>query len=960
MKPLLAKIEKPVLLLIAFICLTTMVLAQGTISGKLLDTTNKKQLDNGSVNILRATDSTSVAAVLTDSTGAFTTPVLAFGKYLLRLSYNSYATQYIHVVLNADHHQINLGILAMQVQANDLGNINVAATPMTVKGDTTEFNATMYKTKPNATAEDVLKKLPGIEVDKSGNVKAQGETVQRVLVNGKRYFGDDPKLATQNLPQDVIDKIQVFDDLSDQSKFTGIDDGNRVKTINITTRKSLSDSYFGRLITGAGNKGLYNAAANFSIMKGEKQLTVLGQLNNINKQNFTIRDILGSTGGPGGGRSPQTGVSGNDNSGLTKTIAGGINYRDQWGKNTQVAGSYFYNNLDTKKNQHALTENFYSGDTSLFNDQQSVANNLVINQRVNLNIETTIDSANAITIRPNISWQSTNATATTITANTRGKSGKISSSTANTSSEGKGFNGSADMLFKHKFTLKGRTLSIDMNINASNNNRQGNNYSESEFYVQDSLSVINQYYTNKSNSNGLSAGFSYTEPLSKNALVELNYNYAITQNTADRNTFNYDSSAHAYTNTDSLLTNKFVNDYTSNRVTLTYRYQKAKLNLNIGSGVQSGELISNNKTKALYLNQHYTNIYPTANLTYRFSKTANLRLNYSGRTGQPTVDQLQPVIDNSDPANIAVGNPLLKQSFTNNFRLMYGFFDRANSKNIFATINANFINNNIVNATITNLATGIDTIRPVNMNGAYNISAFFNYGFPLKHPKSNLNIVSNFTAARSIGLITTIDKTGLSTTNNNITNTYSFGETVRWTTNLKENFDMNFSASPSYNIARYSVSPAQNANYLSTTFSAEPTIYSKSGWILSADFNYIIYSGRAAGYNTSVPLLNVAVAKQLFKNKTGELRFSISDLFNQNVSIVRTTTENYAKDVQTKLLTRYAMLTFTYNIKSANQQSKKKQLDMPPPPDDKNGNGPPMGPLPGGGGAPPPGGPPPY
>jgi hypothetical protein len=275
---------------------------------------------------------------------------------------------------------------------------------------------------------------------------------------------------------------------------------------------------------------------------------------------------------------------------------------------------------------------------------------------------------------------------------------------------------------------------------------------------------------------------------------------------------------------------------------------------------------------------------------------------------------MQPVIDNSDPLNVVIGNPDLKQSFTHSFRLLYNSFDNVHFRNIFATVNASFIHNQISSAVITNPVTGADTIRYANLNGTYNISAFFNYGFQLKKPKLNLNLTTNFTNNRSVTLIN-------NTTN--FTQNYTIGETIRFTTNLKNNFDMNFSATPTYNIARYSVQPDLNENYFSQALNAEATYYTKSGWLLEANFDYTAYSGRSAGYNTSVPLLNAAIAKQFLKNKQAELRFSVFDLLNQNVSIERNVTENYIQDVQTKVLTRYFLLTFTYNLKNFNKHQQK-------------------------------------
>jgi hypothetical protein len=385
---------------------------------------------------------------------------------------------------------------------------------------------------------------------------------------------------------------------------------------------------------------------------------------------------------------------------------------------------------------------------------------------------------------------------------------------------------------------------------------------------------------------------------------------------------------------DSLLTNDFENNYASNRVTLNYRYQTEKMNFSIGNGVQFGDLLSINNSKDYQVEQHYVNMYPTANFNYRFSRTSNLRFNYSGRTNQPNVNQLQPVIDNSDPLNVNVGNPLLNQSFTHSFRGMYNTFDNVRFRNIFATINASFINNNIVTAVRSDTTTGADTTTYVNLNGTHNISAFFNYGFQLKNPKSNINLTTNFTDSRNVSIING---------EKNFTTNYTIGETVKFTTNLKKNFDMNFAATPTYNIVRYSLQSGNNDNYFSQNLRVGATYYTTSGWLLESDFNYTAFSGRADGYNTSVPLWNAAFAKQFLKNKAGELRFSVYDLLNQNKSIVRTVGETYIQDVQTRVLTRYFMLTFTYNLRNFSKSQQQKQLPNFGPRDGM----PPMGPPPG-------------
>lgn len=898
--------------------------SSGSIKGIVRDSSEHKTLNHATISILH-NDSATVAQAISGEDGSFFITSIAYGDFILKISFTGYETRFSNFTIDSANNKLNAGIIYLQQQAHELLGVVVQTPPIIIKKDTIEFNASAFTVKPNGTAEDLLNKMPGIDVDKNGNIKAQGETVQRVLVNGKRFFGDDPKTATQNLPSDVIDKIQVFDDLSDQSAFTGFDDGNRIKTINIVTKKNTS--YFGKIIGGAGNKSLYNAAANFNVFNDKQQVSFIGQVNNTNQQNFTAQDIFGSSGrgsggyGRGGGGQYQQLQSLNangSNKGIITTAAAGLNYRDQWGKNTIAYGSYFYNNLLTSNDQKILTENFVPGDSSIFNNQDQSSLRRVINQRINFNLETQFDTLNSLIIRPNVSFQQTNNSSNSSTGTTQGKGVVLNTSNASANSYNDGYNGNVSMLFRHKFLKKGRTFSLDVNGSGNSNKGNGNNFSVTDFYISgiDSVNTINQHYTSNTKANGISTTLAYTEPVGKHSQFELEYNYAYNKNTTDKITYDFDSATQKYSEIDSLLTNNYENTYTSNRVTLNYRYQGEKMYFSLGNGVQLGNLSSINNTKDISLTQHYTNMYPSFSLRYNFTKTANFRFYYYGRTSQPDVTQLQPVIDNSDPLNVNIGNPDLKQSFSHSFRAMYSSFDRVHFSNIFASVRASFTANDIVSNIITNPVTGADTIRYTNLNGGYNISAYFNYGFQLKKPKSNLNFTTNFSNTRSVNMINNVI---------NYTQNYSIGQTVKFTTNLKENFDLNLSATPTYNIARYSIQPEQNQNYFSHILGVDATYYTKSGWILNTDFNYTAYTGRASGYNTSVPMMNVALAKQFLKNKQAEFRLSVYDLLNQNVSIVRNVTENYIQDVQTKVLTRYVLLTFTYKLRHITKQQEKEQ-----------------------------------
>ena len=471
---------KKLLSLLSLVFLVSFASAQpvATVKGILIDSLNKQSLKDASIVVLAASDSSLEVFTLAKADGSFIINNAPFGEMLVEVKFQGYEPFSKRILFSAKNNNVDLGKIYLKQAANDLGNVTVTQSPVQMKKDTVEFLASAFKTKPNAVAEDLLKKIPGIQVDKDGGIKAQGETVQRVLVDGKRFFGDDPKMATRNLPPDIIDKIQVFDAASDQSAFTGFDDGNRVKTINITTRKDKRKGYFGRAAGGLGansDDALYDNSVNVSKFNGDQQITFTGQANNVNKQNFSVQDMLGSLGGGsfggggggrGGGGATMGGGGGllgtGGGGGIVKTLAAGLNYKDNWGTKTQFSGSYFYNDQTTTRDQNSLTENLVTGstDSSIFSKQvqSSVTNNK--NHRINFNIETNFDTSNTLIIRPNISFQNTHAETFQNTSSTRGKITSLNSSRVNTVRDNQGINGSLEATFRHRFAKKGRTYSI--------------------------------------------------------------------------------------------------------------------------------------------------------------------------------------------------------------------------------------------------------------------------------------------------------------------------------------------------------------------------------------------------------------------------------------------------------------------------------------------------------------------
>jgi hypothetical protein len=942
--------KKIFVLITFFFSLAALSQNSGIIKGQLKDTAFRQSLMSATISVMDK-DSTLLSYGLSKSDGSFQVNNIPFGTVLVLISVQKFDPVYKTIILSKENAVVDLGVVMLTVAPKDLGNVTVVSAPVAIKGDTTEFNAGSFKTKPNASAEDLLKKLPGVQVEKDGTVKAQGENVTKVLVDGKKFFGNDPKLATKNLPADVIDKVQVYDAQSDQSTFSGFDDGNREKTINIITKKDRRKGYFGKASVGAGDNERYAANVSMNRFNGNQQVSLIAQANNTNQQNFSVQDILGVMGGSGmfgggagagmqmmsmamggargGGMSSVGNFLGGTQSGIARTIASGLNYNDAWSKSTSVSASYFYNNMNVTNNKETFRETFI-GDSSIFSRNSQLSTNKNQNHRFNFEIDQRIDSFNSILIRPSFSYQENNSYSENISS-VFGKSSKVNDQRSYNRSDNTGFNFNNSFLFRHKFSKKGRTLSLNLTqaFNNTNTDRHNLSYINNYFGSFSKTDTTDQLSDIERDGKTYGVNLSYTEPIDKKSLVELSYNYSNNKNTSDQETMRYNISTGKYDLADNVLTNKFENTNITNRVGVNYRRQISKeWNYILGLGIQHSELTSDNKTKSRYLTQSFNNFTPTVSLQYSKNRAKNLRISYRGNTRQPSITQLQDVLDwnASNRLYISRGNPSLQQEFAHSINLLYTKFDIFTFRNFFASINGSFTSNKISNSIITNqsqfpyaLINGVDTLyrggqytTPVNVNGAFNVAGFVNVGFPIKKIKGNLNLTSTIAATRDVNLTKEVSDMQAK---KSATNNYILGERVSLTMNIKERFDLNFSSSSTYTISKYNLQSQLNSNYFTQLFSVEPTYSTKNGWIFGADFDYNIYTGQSEGYNQSVPLLNASIAKQLFKNKAGELKLSAYDLLNQNKSITRTAQENYVEDVNTQVLKRYFMLSFTYNLR---------------------------------------------
>ena len=896
-------------LFLAFLVISFSAFSQDgfQVNGRLVDTLGNP-IARATVGVYIAGAKDTIKTV-SNNVGFFLIKGIPQRKFVLMVTSVGYGTNLKALSIPEGEEVLKLENYKLYPEYSSLQEIVISTPPIIVKEDTVEYKADSFRMKPNAMVEDLLKKMPGLEVDKNGNITAQGKTVSRVRVNGKDFFSGDPKAATQQLSADMIDKVQVIDDYGDLANISGIKDGEPDKIINLQLKKDRNKGIFSRTSVGAGSSDRYALGTNVNFFNNNKQISVFGGANNNNTSTFNFDG--GGGGGGGGGRGFQVRIGGNNqggfggDEGLRIANSLGVNFRnDLENKKGSIYGNYSYSTRETDVQQDVASQNFFQN-TKFLNHQASSSLSNSKSHRASLNFEWNIDSFNYVKFIPEFTTRASNSASSSLFDYIRNNLDTTSKGSNTNKSTSVAPNFSGNLLFNHKFRKPGRNLSVNINGGYNSTDGDANKINVTNNYLPvKSTNILHQNVFTDNNADNFSIRFNYSEPLMKGRYLDLIYQYGQSFNSNDRATYVVDPQGLETFST--TLSNAYETDFLRQRIGANLRTVKKKYNYTIGVNAQP----INQKGYSVSRDSSYTpikrvNMLPSANFAYNFTRNKTLRFFYNGDANQPSFTQLQPVKDISNPQYQTLGNPLLKPSVAHIFSTSFNNLNFLTGQTFFVGANYNFTNNQIVNNTSRVGGNGSQLTTFENVDGNYTVSGFYNFSKPWK----NRTYIISFNGTAALN-----NNISLIDGQRNLAKNLLLAQGIKFEFNWKDWLEIDFGGRYGLNRVRYTLPGQQNVDYGSWTLTNNMRIDIPGGWVLRSDLEYIINRGLSSSVNQNIALLNSSFEKTIFKKKNGIFRISGYDIFKQNTSIARTINGNNIVDTRVNRLTRYFMMTFIYRF----------------------------------------------
>ncbi len=903
------------LLFLAVLMITGSLFAQDfEINGTIVDPEGEA-LESATVYIENPSDSSLVNYTISEKNGYFElSGKLNTDKMHFIVSYAGFAPY--DRVLEVKP-KMNLGKISMEIQDNTLDEVLIEGTrvPVTIKKDTLEFNAASFKTRDNANLEEVLKELPGVEVSSDGEITVNGTPVSQIKVNGKEFFGDDPKIATKNLPKELLNKIQVVDTKTKSEEFTGKEGASDDKTINITIDEDKNKGFFSRLTAGAGTDDRYELSGIGNYFKNDMRVSLLGSSNNINSSGFTFDEVYDAMGRNAysisrnqNGNFSINGNSFGGGNGITRSDNAGLSFVNEWPQKTELSANYFYNRADNRTASNTERENILPN-RRYYNISESNGTRLNDNHRFNISFEIQPDTLTRISVRPNIVANSGRSHNSSVTESVEDEGTPINRAATENYSEIQSMNFSNNVFFTRKFGDKGGYYNVGVGNQNNKQNQDNTFYSEREIYDEQGqlieTDIQDQLISEDNRNDSYNLNSSIRLPLTKKIMFDVSYRYEQGEETNER--LVYDA------NTDgeySVLNDELSNDFRStsynHRSSAGLVYNSEKFRASISGGYQSLRLQNQDLFTETSIDNTYDNIFTSAYLRYEIGQGKNFYASYSNSWQTPSISQLQPVINTIDPLNIIKGNPDLSPSLNHRIYANYNDYDFKTRSGFYAYFGGNWTKDQVVTRT----SVDEDLVRTttyINLDGAYNYFGGFNLDKTLELENENSlkikgGVYGNYN--RNIGF---------SNEEQYYSKRLSLNPSMSLEYNIGDLFRIEPFYNPQFNTAEYSLGNGREENFVTHNASLSLTSFWPERVIFGSDITYTKVGNAAPGFQDSFYLWNASLGYEIL-GEDGVLKLKVFDLLNQNVATQRYTGEDFIQDTQELVLEQYFMLSFTYKF----------------------------------------------
>ncbi len=900
------------LILMVLILLSLSLSAQNSgvnVNGVVVEESTNEPVEQATIRLLSVKDSALVRGTVSGNNGSFTLKNIKTGNYLLHITFVGYDPLYQPLRITGKTNPVNVGKLALNDGSIQLGEAVVIgkAPEVVVRNDTMEYNADSYKVTEGSVLEDLLKKMPGVEIDSDGKITVNGKEVKKVMVDGKEFFSDDPKVASKNLPSKMIDKVQVLDKKSDMAIMTGFDDGEEETVINLTVKPGMKQGWFGNAFAGYGSKDRYEGNAMVNRFINNDQITFMGGINNTNNMGFSdLASTMFADMGGGGRRGFGRGGAGN---GITSSGNAGLNFSKEFNKKMTLGGNARYSHSDNEASSKSSQQNYLPNDSSSYYDEQNRSNTKNDNFGINFRMEWQPDTLTRIIFTPDFSYSNSHNWESGNFHTLSGNMDTVNVGNSNYFSDGEGHNLNARLEFSRKLNSKGRVFSASISGGLSDSYNQGMNQSSTQYYqLEPDLKdeIIDQKFRYDNKGFNYRAYLSWVEPIGHNNFIQLTYSISQRKQESLKNSYTIDEN-NEYTVLDTAYSKSYRNNFINQRASLSFKSQRKKYNYTIGLNLDPSYSSSENfvgDSTFSNLSRSVVNLSPMAQFNYMFDKRTNLRITYSGRTSQPSMTQLQPVADISNPLNTIIGNPDLNPRYTNNLSVRFQKFVPEKQRAFMIMANASYIVNDIVTYSTYEGNSGKKVTTYENVNGNYsaNIRAMINT--PLRNKRFSINSMTMGSFANNNGFINEEKNT-----NKNLILSERGGIDFR-----SAYLDLGVNGNIRYNGTTNSLQGQKDQNTFNYGVGGNTIVYLPLDFKIESDINWSTNSGYADGFQQKEVLWNASASKTFLKNKQATLRFKIYDILQQRSNISRSVTANYIQDTEYNTLSSYFMVHFIYRF----------------------------------------------